>query len=80
MNLIRPTGADLMLRDCEGSEEIALTASEGLLRLYREEVQRFRDGVKSWCARHNAGYSFVSADADFNAVVLRTFRKDGLVR
>ncbi len=71
---------DLMLRDCEGSEEIALTASEGLLRLYREEVQRFRDGVKSWCARHNAGYSFVSADADFNAVVLRTFRKDGLVR
>jgi uncharacterized protein (DUF58 family) len=71
---------DLLLRDCEGSEEIALTASESLLRLYRDEVRRFREGVKSWCARHTAGYSFVGTDVDFDAVVLRTFRRDGLVR
>ena len=71
---------DLTLRDCESAEEMAVTAGRSLRRIYREEVERFRNGVRSWCARHNAGYSFIIADADFDDIILRTFRRDGLVR
>ena len=74
------TSGDLTLRDCESAEEMTLTASAALRRIYREEVDRFRDAVRSWCARHNAGYSFIIADADFDDVILRIFRRDGLVR
>ncbi len=71
---------DLTLRDCESAEEMTVTAGPGLRRIYREEVERFRNGVRSWCARHNTGYSFIIADADFDDIILRTFRRDGLVR
>jgi uncharacterized protein (DUF58 family) len=71
---------DLTLRDCESAEEMTVTAGPGLRRIYREEVERFRAGLRSWCARHNIGYSFIIADADFDDIILRTFRRDGLVR
>jgi uncharacterized protein (DUF58 family) len=71
---------DLHLRDCEDSAEMAVTASPALLTAYRAEVQKFCDGAKSWCARHEAGYSFILSDAAFDDVVLRMFRQDGLVR
>ena len=69
-----------MLRDCESGEEMTVTANPVLRRIYREEVDRFRDNVRSWCTRHNAGYSFITADADFDDIVLRVLRRDGLVR
>jgi uncharacterized protein (DUF58 family) len=71
---------DLLLRDCESAQEVAVTASPGLRKIYREEVERFRGGVKTWCARHNAGYSFVVANAPFDDIILRDFRRDGLVK
>ncbi len=71
---------DLILSDCESAAELAVTAGPGLLRAYREEVAQFRAGVKTWCATHGAGYSFISADAEFDEVVLKLFRRDGLVR
>ena len=71
---------DLMLQDCESGEEMTVTANPSLRRIYREEVDRFRDNVRSWCTRHNAGYSFITAGADFDDIVLRVLRRDGLVR
>jgi uncharacterized protein (DUF58 family) len=71
---------DLTLHDCESAQELTVTAGAGLRRIYREEVERFRNGVRSWCARHSAGYSFIMADAGFDDIILRTFRRDGLVR
>lgn len=70
---------DLLLRDCEGGEELPVTAGPGLLKAYRKEVGRFREEVKTWCARHQAGYSFVLTDAHFDDVVLRLFRREGLI-
>ena len=69
-----------MLRDCESAEEMTVTANPSLRRIYREEVDRFRDNVRSWSTRHNAGYSFITAGADFDDIVLRVLRRDGLVR
>jgi uncharacterized protein (DUF58 family) len=71
---------DLFLSDCEGGGTLPVTAGPGLLRAYREEVQRFQTGVKTWCARHRAGYSLILTDANFDDVVLRLFRREGLVR
>jgi uncharacterized protein (DUF58 family) len=71
---------DFLLRDCEGGGELAVTAGPGLVRAYREEVRRFRDGLQTWCARHNAGYSFVSTADALDDIVLRLFRKDGLLQ
>jgi len=71
---------DLILSDCESAAELTVTAGPGLLKAYREEVARFREELKAWCASHGAGYSFIRSDAEFDDVVLRLFRKDGLVR
>lgn len=71
---------DLLLSDCESRTELAVTAGPGLLRAYRAEVAKFREGVKDWCVSHDAGYSFIPADAEFDDVVLKLFRRDGLVR
>jgi uncharacterized protein (DUF58 family) len=71
---------DLLLRDCEGGGELAVTAGPGLLRAYRDEVRRFREGLRTWCSRHQAGYSFISTDAEFDDIVLRMFRREGLVQ
>lgn len=71
---------DLKLRDSETGEEIAVTASPALLRAYAAEVERFRDGVKTWCQRAGAGYSFIDTRQTFEDVVLRLFRRDGLLR
>lgn len=71
---------DLLLRDCERGGELAVTAGPGLLRAYQEEVQRFRDGIRAWCSRHQSGHSFIRTDANFDDVVLRMFRREGLVQ
>lgn len=71
---------DLTLRDCEGGGELAVTAGPGLLKAYRAEVAAFREGIRTWCARRRAGYSFIGTDADFDDAVLRLFRRDGLVQ
>jgi uncharacterized protein (DUF58 family) len=71
---------DLQLRDCEGGGELSVTAGPGLLRAYQEEVARFREGIRSWCSRHQAGHSFIRTDANFDDVVLRMFRREGLVQ
>lgn len=71
---------DMKLNDCESGVELMVTAGPALLRAYREEVLRFRAEVKSWCVSHGAGYSFVPADAEFDDVILRLFRRDGLLQ
>jgi uncharacterized protein (DUF58 family) len=71
---------DLVLRDCESAEEMTATANASLRRIYRQEVERFREDLRSWCTSHNAGYSFIVANADFDDIILRILRRDGLVR
>jgi len=71
---------DLRLQDCEGLGELDVTANPALLTAYRTEISNFRASIKSWCARHDSGYSFILADMPFDDVVLRMFRQDGLVR
>lgn len=70
---------DLLLRDCESAAEVPVSAGPAMLQAYREEVGRFREEVRTWCASHQAGYSFIPANAPFDDVVLRLLRKDGLV-
>lgn len=71
---------DLRLQDCEGGAEVDVTAAPALLTAYRTEVEKFRAELRSWCTRHEAGYSFIRSDMAFDDVVLRLFREDGLVR
>lgn len=71
---------DLQLRDIESGEELQATASPGLLAAFRQEVDAFREGLKTWCRQRAAGYSFVRTDARFDEVVLRMLRQDGLLR
>jgi len=71
---------DLLLRDCEGAGELSVTAGPALLRAYREEIRRFREDLKTWCGRHDAGYSFISTETAFDEAVLRLLRRDGLVQ
>jgi len=71
---------DLVLRDCESGDEMMVTANAALMNAYRREVQRFQDEIKAWCARNDCGYSLAFAGAAFEELVLRLFRKDGLLR
>lgn len=71
---------DLDLSEIESGAELQVTAGEGLLRAYRGEVERFREGIKTWCGRHQAGYSFLLSSDSFEDAVLRVMKQDRLVQ
>ncbi len=71
---------DLLLQDCETGGELAVTVSPAMLAAYREEVDGFLTGIRTWCARRGAGYSRLSAADAFEDVVLRMLRRDGLAK
>ncbi|CAN5790828.1 DUF58 domain-containing protein [soil metagenome] len=71
---------DFDLTEVEGGTEMQVTAGEGLLKAYRKEVEMFRDGIKTWCGKHQAGYSFLLSTGSFEDAVLRIMTRDRLLR
>ena len=75
----RETG-DLLLRDSETGEEIAVTIHPHLLAACKREFENLQSGLQTWCTRSGAGYTLVRSDMPLEDVVLRQFRETGLLR
>jgi uncharacterized protein (DUF58 family) len=71
---------DLLVRDSETGVEFPVTGSPALRIAYQQEVRRFREGLKTWCSRRSAGYSFLTSDVPFEDVIWKVFRQDRLLR
>lgn len=71
---------DLRLIEAESGMALEVTASEPLLRRYREEVGRFLDDLAAFCQRHNLGYARALTDVPFEDLVLRVLRDGRIVK
>ncbi len=71
---------DYILHDCEGAGTLPVTLTPALAAAYRDEVTRFKSSLRTWCSRHDAGYSGLSTEDAVEDIVLRLFRRDRLVR
>jgi uncharacterized protein (DUF58 family) len=71
---------DLKLVDSETGEEREITVSAGLLREYRQAVDRFCGGIQETCRRYGADYIQALTDQPFEELILRWLRSANIVR
>ena len=71
---------DLKLLDVETEAQVEVSATRGMLRAYRRQLDAFRAGLKGFCASHGIGYLFTSTAVPFEELVLSYLRETGLVK
>ncbi|HOX08590.1 MAG TPA: DUF58 domain-containing protein [Planctomycetota bacterium] len=71
---------DLKLLDVETEAQVEVSATRGMLRAYRRQLDLFRGGMKAFCAAHGVGYLFTSTAVPFEELVLSYLRAVGLVK
>lgn len=75
-----PPGGDLRLIDRETGREVELTLDERTVALYVDRLTVWRADLERTCIRRGMAYALVRSDADLEAVVLGTLRRQGIVR
>ena len=74
-----PADGTLLLRQAESSEEMPITATEGLLSEYRKCWRGFVEDCRRTCLRAEAAYVGVCTDSPFEPMVLQTLRTAGVL-
>ena len=69
---------DLRLTECETGETWDVTATDSLVKAYREEVAVFVQGLEAFCLCRGLGYAIARSDVPFEDLVLRVLR-DGVM-
>lgn len=69
---------DLRLTECETGAVYELTASDALVRAYREQVNSFLAGLEQFCLQRGVGYALAPTGVPFEDLVLRVLR-DGVM-
>lgn len=78
---LEPSAAgDLRLTECETGELYEITASESVVRHYREQVAAFVEGLEAFALRRGAGYARASTEVPFEDLVLRVLRDGVMLR
>jgi len=78
---VSPTLAgDLKLLDCETEDATDVSVSAALLKTYKNNLNTFCAGLKSFCSSRGLGYTFAATDTPFEQLVLNYLRRTGLVR
>jgi hypothetical protein len=70
----------LRLTECETGELYEITASESVVRRYREQVAGFVEGLEAFALRRGAGYARASTEVPFEDLVLRVLRDGVMLR
>ena len=68
------------LTDCETGEGESLEVGDEVLRLYAARLNAFCEGWRAFCERHDIRYVQAPSGEPFEACVLETLRRGGLVR
>jgi uncharacterized protein (DUF58 family) len=69
---------DLRLVEAEQGGALEITATEGLLRRYREEIDAFNEALEKFCLQRGVAHARVLCDVPFEDVVLKVLR-DGVM-
>jgi uncharacterized protein (DUF58 family) len=79
--VVRPGGGaqTLELIDLEAGERLRLTASDDLIRRYREAVERWQAELEGACGDEQVDYILLQTDWSFESVVLNRLYEAGLV-
>lgn len=78
---LRPDlSGDLDLVDAETGERLAMSLTADLVRRFETETSAWLDMVAGRCAERGVGYVRVLATDDLEAVLLKTWRREGVVR
>jgi hypothetical protein len=76
--LAPPETGDLRLIDAETGNAMEVTATESVLRRYREQIGDFNAALEQHCLRRGIAHARVTTDAPFEDLVLRVLR-DGIM-
>lgn len=71
---------DVTLVDCEGAGRRDVTVSPALLERYAEAHERFRSTLESKCRARGIPYFRADIDQPFDELVLKVFRRGGVLR
>lgn len=71
---------DVTLVDCEGAGRRDVTVSPDLLKKYAEAHERFRATLESKCRSRGIPYFRADIDQPFDELVLKIFRRGGVLR
>jgi uncharacterized protein (DUF58 family) len=70
---------DVRLRDKETGADCEITVTPGLLRIYRERLDRFCNDLRDACTRRGIGHLTVSSDVDMEVLLLEYLRRQGIL-
>ncbi len=71
---------DLELLDVETGDTRSITVTAGLLRAYMAELEKYTQGLRSFCQDRAIPYFLSPSDQDLETLMLDVFRKGGLLR
>ncbi len=70
----------LELVDAETGERQEVTASDALIRQYKQTVETFCGGLRDWCTSHGMTYLAATTDLGVDQMLLSYLRQRGLLR
>jgi uncharacterized protein (DUF58 family) len=71
---------DLRLVDAEDGDVTEISVSAPLLKRYKENLDRFVNGLRDWCTRHGIVFISTTNRNPFDKLILDYLRQRGLVR
>lgn len=75
-----PVAGDLRLTECETGESYEITASDALLRDYRQAIDRWLEELEQFCLRRGIGYARATTEIPFEDIVLKILRNGLMLR
>lgn len=71
---------DFKLIDIETEDGVEVSATRGVMRAYRRQLDAFRGGIKNFCAERGIGYLYTTTALPFEELILSYLRMAGIVR
>jgi len=71
---------DLELMDVETGQTRSITVTANLLRAYMAELQKYTDGLRTFCQDHAIPYFLSPTDQPLETLMLDVFRKGGFLK
>jgi uncharacterized protein (DUF58 family) len=75
-----PLTGDLRLIDVEDGDLSEVSISAPLLKRYKANLESYCEGIKEFCSRRGAVYTFASSDVPFDRLILDYLRRRGLLK
>ena len=71
---------DLRLRDAETGRILDITVNEGMLRRYREELEKHNGELAAFCRSRAIAHAQITTEIPFEEVVLRSLREGVMIK